>query len=62
MIMQSYEKLIAAVQSAREDLEKAAGGNRAAGTRARKAMQDVRSAAQEVRIAILSARDTPPKA
>ncbi len=61
MIMQSYDKLIAAVNSAREDLEKAAGGNRAAGTRARKAMQTVRSAAQDVRVAILSGRETPPK-
>ncbi|MSR29322.1 MAG: histone H1 [Phycisphaerales bacterium] len=60
--MQSYEKLIAAVTSAREDLEKAAGGNRAAGTRARKSMQEVRSAAQEVRIAILAGREAPPKA
>ncbi len=62
MIMQSYEKLMAAVTAAREDLEKAAGGNRAAGTRARKAMQAVRSAAQDVRVAILGARDTPPAA
>lgn len=62
MIMQSYEKLIATVNSAREDLEKAAGGNRAAGTRARKVMQEVRAAAQEVRIAILGSREQPPKA
>lgn len=62
MIMQSYEKLLAVVANAREDIEKAAGGNRAAGTRARKHMQEVRSAAQDVRNAILSARAEPPKA
>ncbi|MSQ90839.1 MAG: histone H1 [Phycisphaerales bacterium] len=61
MIMQSYEKLLAVIQNAREDVEKAAGGNRAAGTRARKHMQDVRAAAQEVRNAILAARAQPPK-
>ncbi len=62
MIMQSYEKLLAVINSAREDVEKAAGGNRAAGTRARKQMQEVRSAAQEVRNSILTARTEPPKA
>lgn len=62
MIMQSYEKLLAVMNAAREDVEKAAGGNRAAGTRARKHMQAVRSAAQDVRNAILTARTEPPKA
>ncbi|MSR45272.1 MAG: histone H1 [Phycisphaerales bacterium] len=62
MIMQSYEKLLSVVNNAREDIEKAGGGNRAAGTRARKHMQEVRAAAQEVRNAILAARETPPKA
>ncbi len=62
MIMQSYEKLLAVVSNAREDVEKAGGGNRAAGTRARKHMQEIRSAAQEVRNAILAARTEPPKA
>ena len=44
-------------------------GNKAAGTRVRKVMQDVRAAAQELRGAILEVRDagaapggTPPKA
>ncbi len=61
MIMQSYEKLLAVLNGAREDIEKAAGGNRAAGTRARKHMQEVRSVAQEVRAAILAGREEPPK-
>ncbi len=61
MIMQSYEKLLAVAANAREDIEKAHGGNRAAGTRARKHMQEVRAAAQEVRNAILAARAEPPK-
>lgn len=62
MIMSSYEKLLAVVQAAREDVEKANGGNRAAGTRARKHMQAVRAAAQDVRKAILSGREQPPAA
>ena len=33
------------------------GGNKAAGTRVRKAMQDIKSAAQEVRKKVLSLRD-----
>jgi len=62
MIMQSYEKLLAVMNAAREDIEKAAGGNHAAGTRARKHMQQVRSVAQEVRAAVLAGRGGPPKA
>ena len=62
MIMNSYEELLRAVNAAREDIEKAHGGNRAAGTRARKQMQAVRAAAQEVRKAILGGREQPPAA
>ncbi|NBX37581.1 MAG: histone H1 [Planctomycetes bacterium] len=62
MIMNSYEELLRVVNAAREDIEKAHGGNRAAGTRARKQMQAVRAAAQEVRKAILGGREQPPAA
>lgn len=43
--------------SLEEDIKKAAGGNKAAGTRVRGAMQDVKAAAQEIREKILEMRD-----
>jgi rhamnose utilization protein RhaD (predicted bifunctional aldolase and dehydrogenase) len=55
--MEAYERLIRLVQSAEEDIRKAEGGNKAAGTRVRKIMQDVKQAAQDVRKAILEQRD-----
>lgn len=62
--MEAYEKLVRLVREVEEDVKKAAGGNKAAGTRVRKVMQDVRAAAQELRVAILAAResDSEPKA
>ncbi len=54
--MDAYERLKALVASAEEDVHKAEGGNKAAGTRARQIMQDIKNAAQEVREAILAAR------
>ncbi len=59
MIRDCYAKLQKVVADAAEDVEKAAGGNQAAGTRARKAMQDVKDAAQELREAVLKAREQP---
>lgn len=61
--VEAFERLKALVASAEEDVHKAEGGNKAAGTRARQIMQDIKNAAQEVRQAILEARDTkePPK-
>lgn len=67
--MEAYERLKKLIHDVEEDVKKAAGGNKAAGTRVRKVMQDVRAAAQELRGAILEVRDagaapggTPPKA
>jgi len=60
--MEAYENLKRLVESAADDIQKAQGGNKAAGTRARKAMQDVKNAAQEVRKAILELRDEAPSA
>ena len=54
--MEAYERLKTLVTSAEEDVHKAEGGNKAAGTRARQIMQDIKNAAQEVREAILAAR------
>ena len=53
---EEYEKLKRLVESVSEDVAKAQGGNKAAGTRVRKAMQDVKNAAQEVRKKILEVR------
>ncbi len=54
--MESYEQLLKLVESAREDVEKAEGGNKAAGTRVRKAMMEVKKAAQDVRVGVLEFR------
>ncbi len=56
--MQEYESLKQLVESADEDILKAQGGNKAAGTRVRKIMQDVKACAQEVRKKILEVRAT----
>jgi hypothetical protein len=60
--MEAYETLKRLVESAADDIQKAQGGNKAAGTRARKTMQDVKNAAQDVRKAILELRDEAPSA
>ncbi len=55
--MESFEKLKQIVTEAEDDIAKAEGGNKAAGTRARKSLQDVRNLAQEIRKEILALRD-----
>ena len=57
--MQEYEALKRMVESIADDVAKAQGGNKAAGTRIRKAMQDIKNAAQEVRKKILEVRSEP---
>ena len=54
--MEEYERLKELVEAAAEDVAKAYGGNKAAGTRVRKAMQDIKEAAQSVRKKILETR------
>jgi len=56
-MLETYEQLKQVVNSCEEDIKKAAGGNKAAGTRVRKIMQDVKNAAQELRKSVLEARD-----
>jgi hypothetical protein len=51
------EKLVAA---AKEDYQKAVGGNKAAGTRVRKSMQDIKQQAQNIRVKVLETRSTTP--
>ncbi len=56
MVMEGYEQLKELVESAADDIRKASGGNKAAGTRVRKAMQAVKDAAQSVRKKVLEVR------
>ncbi len=59
--MEEYENLKQIIESAADDVQKAQGGNKAAGTRVRKLMQDVKNAAQDVRKRILEVRSDAPK-
>ena len=54
--MQEYENLKALVAEIEADVSKAKGGNKAAGTRVRKQMQDIKKAAQAVRNCVLELR------
>ena len=54
--MESYDRLVRIVEEIAEEVRKAEGGNKAAGTRVRKAMQDVKKAAQDLRVGILETR------
>jgi hypothetical protein len=56
--MQEYQQMKALVLQVEDDLAKATGGNKAAGTRVRKAMQEIKSLAQEIRKRILEVRTT----
>ena len=51
-----YETLKKMVTEAEDDVRKADGGNKAAGTRVRKKMQEIKQAAQQVRVKILESR------
>ena len=54
--MEEYERLKELVEAAADDVHKASGGNKAAGTRVRKSMQEIKEAAQVVRKKILEVR------
>ena len=54
--MLEYDQLKEMVAAAEDDVIKAEGGNKAAGTRVRKAMQEIKQVAQDVRIKILEQR------
>ncbi len=58
--MEEYEHLRQLVEAAADDVAKASGGNKAAGTRVRKSMQDIKEAAQVVRKKILEVRSQAP--
>lgn len=63
--MEEYQNLKKLVDEVGDDVFKALGGNKAAGTRVRKAMQDIKNAAQDIRKKILNLRGDetpgPPK-
>ncbi len=60
--MEEYEQLKRLVEDVADDVAKAVGGNKAAGTRVRKSMQEIKNAAQEVRKRILDVRSTQESA
>ena len=55
--MEEYEKMKQLVATVEDDLAKAKGGNKAAGTRVRKTMQDIKASAQEIRKRVLEVRE-----
>ena len=54
--MQEYEELKKLVEEIESDIQKAEGGNKAAGTRVRKQMQTIKQAAQSLRAKVLELR------
>ncbi len=56
LYMQEYESLKEMVAAVEDDIIKAQGGNKAAGTRVRKSMQEIKQMAQLVRVKILENR------
>jgi len=56
----AFEELEKLVAAAKEDYHKAVGGNKAAGTRVRKSMQDIKAQAQAIRVKVLETRSTTP--
>lgn len=55
--MEAFERIKKLMSEVEEDMKKAAGGNKAAGTRVRQVMQDIKAAAQEVREKVLELRN-----
>lgn len=56
--MDLLDQMAQLIESIREDYGKAKGGNKAAGTRVRKTMQDVKKMAQDIRQEMLESRDS----
>jgi len=56
--VESFEQLKRLIAEVEDDVKKAEGGNKAAGTRVRKAMQDVKNVAQELRKKVLEQRES----
>ena len=58
--MEAFDRLKQLVVAAEEDVIKIDKGNKAAVTRVRKAMQEIKAAAQEVRVKVLEAKSQQP--
>ncbi len=54
--MEAFDRMKRLIAEIEEDLRKAEGGNKAAGTRVRSTMQEIKNAAQEVRQQVLELR------
>lgn len=54
--MEAFETIKRVIAEIDDDMQKAAGGNKAAGTRVRQAMQEIKNAAQAVRQEVLDRR------
>lgn len=61
IIMDEYEVLENILRDGKQDWLKWKGGNKTAGTRVRKIMQDVKAQAQVLREKVLEKRDTDAK-
>ena len=57
-MLEIYEQIKDLVAVLEDDVRKASGGNRAAGTRIRKAMQELKNMAQTLRVEVLENRDS----
>jgi len=58
-MLTEYQQLKALVAGLEDDVNKAAAGNKAAGTRVRKAMQEVKNLSQTIRVKVLATREEP---
>ena len=58
---QNFDRLVSVVEETRIDLEKAESGNKAACTRVRKNMQEIKNIAQDIRKEMLEVRDAGGK-
>lgn len=56
-MLEAYEQLKNQIAAVEDDVRKAAGGNKAAGTRVRKQMQEIKSMAQALRVKVLEDRE-----
>lgn len=52
-MQETFNKLLTKVSGLSGDMEKAAAGNKSAGTRVRQGMQEVKSLAQQLRVEII---------
>ncbi len=57
--MEEFEQLKAMVADVEDDVAKCEAGNKAAGTRVRKQMQEIKRLAQDVRKKVLEMREPP---